>query len=158
MLLPSSTAPDASKPKRARMPLLSPLPRVSPKLPIFSVSHGFPVLSHHAPKGSATILSHAMLILPQMSALAHSSEPVNSSMVARRPAIFSSMVSMTLLMTSSTAGIFVVSQSANCRTYGDRREPRDSFTPSTADFNRVMLPCILSSMVSLICWAAPSAL
>ena len=158
MVLPSSTAPDASKPRIARRPWLMPLPSVSPNPPTFSTSQGLPVLSHHALKGSATILFQAMPILPQMPALAHSSELVNSEMVALRPAILLSMVSMTRPMTASTAGILVVSQSANWRTYGDNLDPRDSFTPSTADCKRVMLPCMLSSMVSLICWAAPSAL
>ena len=158
MVLPSSRAPDASKPKMARSPRVIPLPMLSPIPATLASIQGRPVPSHHAAKGSATILSHAMAIFPHTSALAHSSELVNSSMVALRPAIFSSMVSMTSLITPSTAGILVVSQSANCRTYGDNLDPRDNFTPSTADCKRVMLPCMLFSMVSLMVWAAPSAL
>ena len=133
MVAPSATAPEASNPKRAKRPAVIPLPRVSPKAATFSVSHGLPVLSHHWENGSATILSQAMAIFPQTSALAHSSLLVNSAMVPLSWAIFSSTTSMTRLMALSTSGIFDVSQSTNSRKYGDNLDPNAIFTPSTAD-------------------------
>ena len=158
MAAPSSMAPDGSTPSSARKPALMPLPRPRPRPAALSAKNWRPLPFHHSSNGSATILSQAMPSLPQMSAFAHSSLAVNSAMVWRRSSTLASTWSIASPIASSTSGILPVIQVANSRRYGDRRSPRAIFAPSTADCSSVKLPFMLSSIVSAICWDAPSAL
>ena len=144
-----------SIPRSASSPILIPLPIPCPMLVALSIKYCFPVLFHHALNGSATILSHAILSFPQMSAFAQSSPLVNSSMVVRSQFIFSSTKSITSPMAFSIAGILPVIHVANCRRYGASLAPREIFTPSMALFSRVNEPARLSSMTSAICSAVP---
>ena len=155
---PSSMAPVGSMPSSARNPAVMPLPRPRPRPAALSAKNWRPLPFHHSSNGSATILSQAMPSLPQMSALAHSSLAVNSAMVWRRSSTFASTWSITSPIVSSTSGILLVIHVANSRRYGERRSPRAIFAPSTADCSSVKLPFMLSSIVSAICWDAPSAL
>ena len=147
ILAASTVSEDA--PRRALMILVRPEPMVCP------MDSAFP--ANHEENGSAISLSHAMCILPNKSAFAQSAPDVNSPIVRRTSAIFASTLSNARFTASPSAGICAVIHSMNSRRYGLIRSPPISFTLSAALCRSVMEPDRLSSMVSCISFAAPSA-
>ena len=158
MLTPSSRVSPMSIPNMAMTPTFKPVPIPAPMSCAKSANFAFPVLFHHSENGSAINSSQAILTFPKKSASCHS---FVSAIALNFLCILSILVSSQSINSSnpcSTAGICAVSQSARPLTYGDNLSPKDIFTPSTALCSRVMEPCRLSSMVSDIFAAAPSAL
>ena len=115
MAFPSEIAPPVSMPRSASSPAVMPLPMVLPKSPIIPVIFALPDPFHHSLKGSATILSQAILSLPQMSALAQSSPLVKSAIVSLSHLTLPSMKSRALPAAFSTSGILLVMNCTNCR-------------------------------------------
>ena len=157
ILRPSSAAPGPSIPSRVLIPAEIPVPILVPASLAIPASFAFPLPLHHSANGSAIKSSHRILAFPNRSAFCQSSVRV---MPLNFVFIFSTLLStrsMKLSSADSMAGTMPVSQSAAPRIYGDSLSPNAFFAPSTALPSRVREPCRLSSMVSDIFLAAPSA-
>ena len=157
-LAPSFNVSDTSTPRSVSIPSFNPVPILVPISPAMSAIFCFPVLFHHSLNGSAIKSSQAIFTLPKKSAFCHSSLCVISLNFRFIRSTLVSTQSIISLSPCSIFGIWSVNQSAIPLTYGDNRSPNEIFTPSIADCNNVIEPSKLSSIVSDILDAAPSAL
>ena len=158
MLSPSLTVSEISIPNIVIIPNRSPLPIPLPMSPANPANFALPVLPHHSRNGSKINSSQAIFTFPKKSASCHSFVLAIALNFLCRRSIWVSNQSINSSNPCSTAGICAVNQSARPLTYGESLSPKDIFTPSTALCSRVMEPCKLSSIVSDIFAAAPSAL
>ena len=117
-----------------------------------------PLLPAHFVNGSAISVSHAISTFPKRSAFCHSSELVILFTVLLTPSALPSTKSIRLVRAAVAAGVASVIASTTPRMYGVSLLPKLFCTPSTADCIRVMDPSRLSSIVSDMSCAAPSAL
>ena len=117
-----------------------------------------PLLPAHFVNGSAISVSHAISTFPNRSAFCHSWELVIPLTVLLIPSALPSTKSIKFVSAAVAAGVASVIASTTPRMYGVSLWPKLFCTPSTALCIRVMEPSRLSSIVSAMSCAAPSAL